>query len=113
MALEAVLGSENLTLIKANSGREALDLALDHDFAVILLDVQMPDMDGFETAHRIRQNSRSKETPIIFITAINKEIRHINKGYEAGAVDYIFKPFEPFILKAKVDIFVELFNLFG
>ncbi len=110
LALEAMLSCENYNLIKASSGREALQYAALYDFAVILLDVQMPELDGFETAKLLRENYRSKNTPIIFVTAINKENRHINQGYESGAVDYIFKPFDPLILQSKVDIFVELFK---
>jgi PAS domain S-box-containing protein len=110
LALEAVLTTEQYDLVKASSGREALQLALYQDFAVILLDVQMPEMDGFETAKLLRENPRTQNTPIIFVTAINKELRHINQGYESGAVDYIFKPLDPFILKSKVDIFVDLYN---
>lgn len=110
LVLEAVLADKNYDLVKASSGREALNHALCLDFAVILLDVQMPELDGFETAKLLRENHRSKGTPIIFVTAINKEIRHINQGYESGAVDYVFKPFDPFILKSKVDVFVDLFN---
>src|SRR5580698_2163685 len=110
LAMEAVLSSDQYNLFKANSGHEALRYALFNDFAVILLDVQMPELDGFETAKLLRENHRSKDTPIIFVTAINKEIRHINQGYENGAVDYIFKPFDPFILKSKVNVFVDLFE---
>jgi PAS domain S-box-containing protein len=110
LALEAVLSCDEYNLFKASSGQEALRAALFNDFAVILLDVQMPEMDGFETAKLLRENFRSKDTPIIFVTAINKETRHINQGYESGAVDYIFKPLDPFVLKSKVNIFVDLFN---
>jgi PAS domain S-box-containing protein len=110
LAMEAVLDSDRYKLFKASSGQEALGQALVNDFAVILLDVQMPEMDGFETAKLLRENHRSQGTPIIFVTAINKEIRHINQGYETGAVDYIFKPFNPFILRSKINIFVDLFE---
>jgi len=110
LALEAVLSSDRYDLFKASSGQEALRYAMFKDFAVILLDVQMPEMDGFETAQLLRETNRSQYTPIIFVTAINKEIRHINQGYESGAVDYIFKPFDPFILQSKVNVFVELFE---
>src|ERR1700691_3321831 len=110
LALEAVLSCDQYNLFKASSGQEALRYSLFNDFAVILLDVQMPELDGFETAQLLRENYRSQDTPIIFVTAINKEIRHINQGYESGAVDYIFKPFDPFILKSKVNIFVDLFE---
>jgi len=110
LVLEAVLSCDQYDLYKASSGEEALRAAVFNDFAVILLDVQMPLMDGFQTARLLRENQRSKDTPIIFVTAINKELRHINQGYESGAVDYIFKPFDPFILKSKVNIFVDLFQ---
>lgn len=110
LALEAVLACDSYNLIKASSGLEALSQLLYHEFAVILLDVQMPELDGFETARLIRESPRSKETPIIFVTAISKDTRNLYQGYEAGAVDYIFKPLDPFILKSKVSIFVDLFN---
>jgi PAS domain S-box-containing protein len=110
LALEAVLTSDSYNLIQANSGRKALECASEQDFAVILLDVQMPEMDGFECARLLREHPRTRTTPIIFVTAINKEERHINQGYESGAVDYIFKPLDPFILRSKVDIFVDIFN---
>jgi PAS domain S-box-containing protein len=110
LALEAVLACDEYHLFKASSGHEALSQVLFNDFAVILLDVQMPELDGFETAKLLRENQRSKDTPIIFVTAINKEMRHINQGYESGAVDYIFKPFDPFVLKSKVNVFVDLFQ---
>lgn len=110
LALEAVLTCDDYTLVKAASGQEALQQALAEDFAVILLDVQMPELDGFQTACRLRENPRARQTPIIFVTAINKEARHINQGYEHGAVDYIFKPLDPFVLKSKVGVFVDLFN---
>ncbi|MCR4337663.1 MAG: ATP-binding protein [Candidatus Omnitrophica bacterium] len=110
LTLEAVLSSKKYNLVKATSGSEALSHILYYDFAVILLDVQMPELDGFETAKLIREHQRSKETPIIFVTAINKETSHIYRGYEAGAVDYIFKPLDPIILQSKVDVFVDLFN---
>lgn len=109
IALEAVLNMPNLNIVKAQSGQRALELLESHDFAVILLDVQMPEMDGFEAAHHIRLNEKHKSTPIIFVTAINKDDRNIYRGYEVGAVDYIFKPFEPQILRSKVKFFVELF----
>lgn len=109
IALEASLaGYKNYRLAKASSGREAIDLLDYHDFAVILLDVQMPELDGFETAAIIREDARYKHIPIIFVTAINKDERYIYRGYEAGAVDYIFKPFDPVILRSKVAVFADL-----
>jgi signal transduction histidine kinase/BarA-like signal transduction histidine kinase len=110
IALEAILGGLGENLVKAHSGKEALRCLLKQDFAVILLDVQMPDMDGFETASLIRQRERSQYTPIIFITAFNTNDRWQMKGYALGAVDYLLKPIEPEILVSKVSVFVELFK---
>lgn len=110
IALEAVLSQiPDINLVRARSGVEALDLLPHHDFAVILLDVQMPILDGFQTAKIIRtRHEKHKYTPIIFVTAINKDDQYIYKGYEAGAVDYVFKPFEPQILRSKVSVFLDL-----
>ena len=108
LALEKLLKQDDLNLIKATSGNEALGLLLEHDFALMLLDVQMPEMDGFEVAGFVRQNENTKHLPIIFLTAINKEDTHVFKGYESGAVDYLFKPFDPYILQSKVNVFLEL-----
>ena len=110
ITLEAVLGSPEYELYKASSGAEALTMVLEHDFAVIILDVQMPGMDGFETAHFIKRRERSKNIPIIFVTAINKDPFLVHKGYEAGAVDYLFKPFDPRVLRSKVQVFTELYR---
>ncbi|HDP99688.1 MAG TPA: response regulator, partial [bacterium] len=110
LALETILDDENVELFKANSGNQALALILEHDFALTLLDVQMPNMDGFETAELMRGNKKTRHIPIIFVTAINKEQKYIFKGYEAGAVDYLFKPLEPEILKSKVKVFLDLYN---
>jgi two-component system sensor histidine kinase/response regulator len=107
-AHEAVLQDLGQTIVKARSGREALEQLLKHDFAVILLDVNMPDMDGFETAAMIRQRPRYEHTPIIFITAYNTSELDRLKGYDVGAADYIFLPVIPEVLKAKVRVFVEL-----
>src|ERR1044071_808323 len=106
LALEATLNYLDQNLVKANSGREALKMLLDHDFAVILMDVHMPDMDGFGTASLIRQREKSQNIPIIFLTAMNKSEGQVFRGYSLGAVDYIFKPFDPEILKAKVTVFI-------
>ncbi len=109
IALENILEAPGLNLIKAESGEETLRLLLkQHDVALILLDVQMPGMDGFETASILRSAPNTKHIPIIFVTAISKEEKHIFKGYEAGAVDYMFKPVDPDILKSKVRVFLEL-----
>lgn len=110
VALEAILNSPSYNLVQANSGAEALRCLLNEDFAVILLDVQMPGMDGFETATLIRSRDRSRSTPIIFITAFSSNDTHVFKGYSLGAVDYLFKPLEPEILTSKVAVFVELFQ---
>lgn len=108
VALEAVLEDPHVDIIKATSGNAALGLLLEHNFALVLLDVQMPDMDGFETAQLMRSNKNAKHIPIIFVTAISKEDAHVFKGYDSGAVDYLFKPIDPVILRSKVDIFLEL-----
>jgi two-component system sensor histidine kinase/response regulator len=108
LALESLLENPSLNIIKANSGNEALGLVLQHDFALVLLDVQMPEMDGFETAELMRSSQKTKHIPIIFVTAISKEQQHIFKGYEAGAVDYLFKPLDPQILQSKVKVFLDL-----
>ncbi|MFL0196246.1 diguanylate cyclase [Clostridium sp. WILCCON 0269] len=108
--LESLLDNMDCNIIKAESGSEALSLMFDYDFALVLLDVQMPEMDGFETAELMRSSSRTRYIPIIFVTAISKEQRCIFKGYEVGAVDYLFKPIEPVILQSKVKIFLELYN---
>ena len=110
LALSAILESLSENLVSANSGTQALRYLLNQDFAVILLDVQMPGMDGFETAALIRQRERSKHTPIIFVTAINRDRIHVERGYSLGAVDYLLKPFDPEILKSKVTVFVDLFK---
>jgi signal transduction histidine kinase len=110
VALEAVLCGLGQTLVKAQSGEKALRCLLQHDFAVILLDVQMPGMDGFETARLIRQHPRSRATPIIFLTAYSDNEALKSKGYRLGAVDYLLKPIDPEILVSKVTVFVELFK---
>ena len=108
MAHEAILSELNQNVVKATNGREALECLLRQDFAVILLDVNMPDMDGFTTAELIRQRPRFEKTPIIFITAYSTTDFDRLKGYSLGAVDYIFLPVIPEVLKAKVSVFVEL-----
>jgi len=111
LALEALLENEEYVFVKANSGREALKvLAEEHDFAIILMDVQMPVMDGFETATLIRQNESFKDVPIIFLTAETNKPEDVFKGYKTGAVDYLVKPVSPEILKVKVSIFVEFYK---
>jgi PAS domain S-box-containing protein len=110
LALEAILDKPGHNLVKANSGPEALRCLLNQDFAVILLDVQMPGMDGFETATLIRSRKRSQHTPIIFLTAFSKSDSLRFKGYSLGAVDYLYKPVEAEILTSKIAVFVELFR---
>src|SRR5262249_59712626 len=108
LTLEAVLGDLGENLVRASSGREALRRLLAQDFAVILLDVRMPDMDGYETASLIRQRDRCRHTPIIFLTASHTADVQMTRGYEVGAVDYMLKPLDAGILKSKVSVFVEL-----
>jgi two-component system, sensor histidine kinase and response regulator len=110
LALEVVLNEPNYNLVKALSGEEALRHLLNLDFAVILLDVHMPGMSGFETAEMIRSRDRSRQTPIIFITAVSKDDSDVLTGYSLGAVDYVFKPIVSEVLRAKVAVFVELFR---
>lgn len=109
-ALEAVLGELGEVLAVASSGHEALRYLLEHEVAVILLDVQMPGLDGFEAAQLIRQRERLKDIPIIFLTAIHRTEEFAEAGYKVGGIDYIFKPFNTTILKAKVSLFVELYK---
>lgn len=109
LALEAVLESEQYNLIKATSGEEALRCLLKNEFAVIILDVQMPGLDGIETAKLIKARDKTKEIPIIFISANSKEAEHLFAGYSAGAIDYMVKPFIPQILKSKIEGFVEMY----
>jgi len=110
-ALEALLSDMGLNLVKALSGNDALRLSLKHNFALVLLDVQMPDMDGFETAELMRSNPKTRHLPIIFVTAGMKDISCQFKGYDAGAVDYLLKPLEPAILRSKVKVFRDLYLL--
>ena len=110
LALEAILSSLGQVLVRASSGEEALRALLADDYAVLLLDVQMPGMDGFETAAHIKRRERTKDIPIIFLTAINREPQHAFRGYSAGAVDYLAKPFDPWVLRAKVAVFVDLYR---
>src|SRR5688500_1665174 len=110
LALESILAGSGENLVMAESGAAALRHLLQMDFAVVLLDVQMPDLDGFETANLIRSRDRSRDTPIIFLTALSRSETNVFRGYELGAVDYIFKPFHPEILRSKVNVFVELFR---
>ena len=107
VAIEAVLDGLGQEVVKARSGKDALRACLEHDFAAILLDVKMPDMDGFETAAMIRERERSSGTPIIFLTALRSD-EHLFRGYYMGAVDYLYKPIVPDVLRSKVGVFVDL-----
>src|SRR4051794_2397700 len=109
LALEAILEPLGHELVSAGSGEDALRLLLHRDdFAVILLDVQMPRLDGFETAALIKERERTRNIPIIFLTAISKDRENVFRGYEVGAVDYVFKPFQPEILRSKVAVLIDL-----
>jgi len=110
LALEAILDGLGHDLVKASSGEDALKVLLSEDVALILLDVQMPGMDGFETATHIKQRERTRHIPIVFLTAIDGEAHQAFRGYAAGAVDYLSKPFDPWVLRAKVGVFIELFE---
>jgi two-component system sensor histidine kinase/response regulator len=109
VALETILEDLGVDTVRGHSGEEALRLMLSDDFAVVLLDVRMPGMDGFETAGFIRARPRSRHVPIIFVTAFDDPLERVTKGYTIGAVDYILKPINPDILRSKVKVFVELF----
>jgi PAS domain S-box-containing protein len=110
LALEAILEPLGHRLVSVTSGAAALKQLLLEDFACILLDVQMPDLDGYELAELIKRRERSQHIPIVFVTALSKEEQHLYRGYSAGAVDYIFKPIDPSILRSKVAVFVELWE---
>jgi CheY-like chemotaxis protein len=109
LALEAILQALDHELVRAQSGEIALKRLLTDTFAVVLLDVQMPGMDGFETAEHIKRRERTRDTPIIFMTAGTGEAQQTMRGYATGAVDYLAKPFDPWVLRAKVAFFVDLF----
>jgi two-component system sensor histidine kinase/response regulator len=108
LALEALLRANDLELLRARSGREALELLLVHDVALALLDVQMPEMDGFELAELMRGSQRTRHVPIIFLTAGGHDAQRVFRGYEVGAVDFLFKPLDPVLLRHKVSTFVGL-----
>src|SRR5438477_7914561 len=110
LAYEVMLAELNQDIVCARSGKEALRRLLKQDFAAIILDVNMPGMDGFETAALIRQRQRSETTPIIFVSAVNDTETHVSRGYSLGAVDYILTPVVPEILRAKIAVFVDLFK---
>lgn len=108
IAMEALLSELDVCIHTARSGNNALSMMLDHHYALVLMDVQMPEMDGFETAELMRAKRNTQHVPIIFVTAISHEQKYIFKGYELGAVDYLFKPIDPTVLKSKVKVFIEL-----
>lgn len=108
LALEAILEGPGRVLLKASNGNEALTQALKQDVSLILLDVQMPDMDGFEVAELLRRNTKTRQIPVIFCTAISKEKKYLTRGFDVGAVDYLFKPIDPDLLTAKVRVFLDL-----
>ncbi|HEU4968844.1 MAG TPA: response regulator [Sphingomonas sp.] len=110
LAIRTVL-EDVADIVEARSGEEALRHVLKHEFAVILLDVYMPGMDGYEVAQIVRGRDQSKRTPIVFLSAVNKETEHLLRGYSMGAVDYVFKPVEPVVLRSKVAVFVDLFRM--
>lgn len=110
VALEAILHGLGHELLKVTSGEEALKRLLVEEVALILLDVQMPGMDGFETASHIKQRQRTRDIPILFLTAIDGESHQAFRGYTVGAVDYLSKPFDPWVLRAKVSVFIELYE---
>ena len=112
LALEAILAPLELNLVQATSGEEALKRLLEDDFALILLDVDMPDgLSGFETAEYIKHRDRTRHVPIIFLTALSEDPEQMFRGYETGAVDYLYKPFVPTVLRSKVSVFVDLHHL--
>ncbi|MFJ9035860.1 two-component system response regulator [Streptomyces sp. NPDC102406] len=108
VALEAVLGSLNEPLVKARSGEEAMKALLRRRFAVVLLDIRMPGMDGFETATNIKRLDQTKDVPIIFLTGTDSDAGYAFRGYATGAADYLTKPFDPWVLRAKVTVFLDL-----
>jgi CheY-like chemotaxis protein len=110
LALEAVLSSLDQVLVSVSSGEKALRALLKDEFALILLDAQMPGMDGFETAAQIKSRPRTRDIPIIFLTAVDADHRNAYRGYAAGGADYLSKPFDPWVLRAKVQVFVDLWK---
>lgn len=109
-SLETLLEETGRVFLKATSGNEALKIALTHEIALILLDVQMPEIDGFEVAKILKSSSKTKYIPIIFVTALSKDIGNILKGYREGGMDYLFKPLEPEITRAKVSSFIKMYK---
>lgn len=110
LSLESILENESRSILKASSGNDALKIALEYDIAVMLLDVQMPDMDGFEVARLLKENSRTRDIAIIFVTAISTDEKYTMQGYDEGAVDYLHKPLDVTVVKAKVSVFEKLYR---
>ena len=110
VAIEGIVDIPNINFVKATSGNKAIAFLLEYDFALVLLDVQMPEMDGFETAKWMRSSKKTMHIPIVFITANDREQKRVLKGYEAGAVDYLFKPLVSLLLIPKIIGFFRLFN---
>lgn len=108
IAMQAILEDEDCSLLTASSGNEALGLLLKNEVTLVLLDVQMPGMDGFEVAELMRKSQRTRMIPIIFVTAISKESKYVNRGYDVGAIDYMFKPLNPEVLRHKARFFLDL-----
>ena len=109
IALEAILSSLGQTLVPVQSGEQAVQAVLADEYAVVLLDIMMPGMDGFETARQIKRHAKGRDVPIIFLTAATMQPEQAFRGYAAGAVDYLAKPFDPWVLKSKVQIFVDIY----
>lgn len=109
VALEGILGRMPCQLVRANSGNEALRLLLKQEFAVMLLDVQMPEMDGYEVAQHARDNPVTRRVPVIFVTATHETKESVLRGYDVGAFDLLFKPIDPYVLRSKVQVFLELY----
>jgi CheY-like chemotaxis protein len=109
IALEAILSSLDQILVPVRSGEQAIQAVLAEEYAVVLLDIMMPGMDGFETATQIKRHAKSRDVPIIFLTAATMRPEQAFRGYAAGAVDYLAKPFDPWVLKSKVSVFVDLY----
>lgn len=110
VALEALIRGDDREIFRAGSGEEALSLLLEHDFALAIVDVQMPGMDGFELAEMMRGTERTRRIPIVFVTAAGREARYAFRGYESGAVDFLYKPLDPHAVRGKVNVFVELYR---
>ena len=109
VALDAILSSLDQILVPVRSGEQAVQAVLADEYAVVLLDIMMPGMDGFETATQIKRHAKSRDVPIIFLTAATMQPEQAFRGYAAGAVDYLAKPFDPWVLKTKVSVFVDLY----